>query len=92
MKNPTLRELYRLGLSEFGYVREETTSRKYWLLSKRGASPTYFWLGSSGAVRFASIRRIDASIAASDKTKAKILERGREKMAILAQQADETNA
>jgi hypothetical protein len=72
----TLRDRYALGLSAFGYQREETASKKYWLYVKRGASPTYFWLGKAGAVRYSSIRRIDTSVAATDKTRATILKKG----------------
>lgn len=74
----TLRDTYGRGLSTYGYQREQTASKKYWLYSKHGASPTYFWLGKAGAVRYASINRIDASLAASEKTRANLLERGKQ--------------
>ena len=69
----TLRDRYALGLSAYGYQREQTASKKYWLYTKHGASPTYFWLGKAGAVRYGSINRIDASISASEKTKAGLI-------------------
>ncbi len=69
----TLRDRYALGLSAHGYQREPTASKKYWLYTKHGASPTYFWLGKAGAVRYGSINRIDASMPATDKTKQSLL-------------------
>ena len=69
----TLRDRYALGLSAFGYQRSVTTSKKYWLYVKHGASPTYFWLGKAGSVRYSNLNRIDSGLAASEKTKASIL-------------------
>ena len=74
----TLRDTYGRGLSTYGYQREQTASKKFWLYVKRGAGPTYFWLGKSGAVRFSSINRIDTSVSASEKTRATLLERGKQ--------------
>lgn len=72
----TLQQQYAAGLQAIGYVEAHTVSRKYRLFEKPGASPTYFWLGKAGAVRYSSLKRIDTSIAASDRTKANILRRG----------------
>ena len=90
MKKPTLCETYTAGLLSLGYKPGITTSRKYHLFSKEGAAPTHFWLGSHGAVRFASIRRIDASVSASESTRSKLLHFGQEYLAECERQAEES--
>lgn len=70
----TLRDNYAKGLEALGYRKEiNQTSKKYVLYVQHGASPTYFWLGKAGAVRYGSMKRIDASVAATEITKQKLI-------------------
>jgi len=67
---------YAAGLVAIGYV-EQAPSTRYRVFYKEGGSPAWVWLGKSGAVRINSIKRIDGSIPASERTKKAILEQSK---------------
>ncbi|MER2511280.1 MAG: hypothetical protein ABTQ25_02470 [Nitrosomonas ureae] len=70
----TLRANYTKGLENLGYRLDiRQTSKKYLILVKHGASPTYFFLGKAGSVRYGSIKRVDASVSATELTKQRLI-------------------
>lgn len=72
----TLREKYIAGLLALGYVAVASQSSKFEVFTKVGASPTFFFVGKAGSVRFSSVKRVDSSVPASNATKAKIISKG----------------
>ncbi len=68
-----LQDQFAAALTAYGYVEQESPSKKARLFFKSGSSVCFFWLGKSGSVRYSAVKRLDASVPASDQTKAKIL-------------------
>ena len=69
----TLQDKYAAGLIAMGFAEMDSGSRKYRLFTKPTSSVGYVWLGKSGSARYANVRRIDASVPFSPKSKAILL-------------------
>jgi len=54
-------------------VQERGRTSKYTVLHKEGSSCAWVWVGAAGAARYASVKRFDASIPFSDKSRAVLL-------------------
>jgi hypothetical protein len=72
----TLREKYIAGLLALGYARIDSLSSKFEVFTKAGSSATFFFVGKSGSLRFSTVRRVDSSVPASDRTKIAIISKG----------------
>lgn len=70
------------ALQARGFAIVPDASRKYTLLFKTGSSVTWVWVGRNGAARFANLKRFDASVPFSDRSRS----------ILLAGRADNVNA
>ena len=75
MAKQTLEQRYIAALQGMGYTIVRDGSYKYTLLHKEGSSPAYVWVGSAGAVRCNTVKRVDGSRPLGPKSKAKLLAR-----------------
>ena len=72
----TLREKYIAGLLALGYVRVDSRSSKFEVFAKPGTPVPFFFVGKAGSLRFSNVKRVDSSVRASDRTKARIIAEG----------------
>lgn len=72
----TLREKYIAGLLALGFAPVDSLSSKFEVFTKSGSPATFFFVGKSGSLRFSSLKRVDSSIPASDRTKAMVISKG----------------
>jgi hypothetical protein len=77
----TLQQKYAAALIAMGFAEMDSGSRKYRLFTKSTSSVAYVWLGRSGSARFAYVRRMDASVPFTAKSKAILIAKGEEALA-----------
>lgn len=72
----TLREKYIAGLLVLGYLKVASASSKFEVFAKPDSAVPFFFVGKSSSLRFSTLKRVDSSVPASDRTKAMIISKG----------------